>query len=128
MKDTYRWSCRTGTWLKVSGREVRKGSPGELMVESSPSRQRRPPCKTSREMADEAPDAAAFTYLLTYLLPCMPAVAPKSHFCTSMTVIILLLCVYCIYLLGLRIYIEVPWCACNTPNPAPKEQGTGGTQ
>ena len=35
------------------------------MVESSPSRQRRPPCKTSKEMSDEAADAAALTYLLT---------------------------------------------------------------
>ena len=35
------------------------------MVESSPSRQRRPPCKTNKEMSDEAADAAALTYLLT---------------------------------------------------------------
>ena len=55
-----------GNLVEVLGREVRKGSPGELMVESSPSRQRRPPCKTSREMSDEAADAAALTYLLTY--------------------------------------------------------------
>ena len=48
--------------VEVLGREVRKG---ELMVESSPSRQRRPPCKTSKEMSDEAADAAALTYLLT---------------------------------------------------------------
>ena len=55
-----------GNLVEVLGREVRKGSPGELMVESSPSRQRRPPCKTSKEMSDEAADAAALTYLLTY--------------------------------------------------------------
>ena len=54
-----------GNLVEVLGREVRKGSPGELMVESSPSRQRRPPCKTSKEMSDEATDAAALTYLLT---------------------------------------------------------------
>ena len=54
-----------GNLVEVTGREVRKGSPGELMVESSPSRQRRPPCKTSKEMSDEAADAAALTYLLT---------------------------------------------------------------
>ena len=54
-----------GNLVEVLGREVRKGSPGELMVESSPSRQRRPPCKTSKEMSDEAADAAALTYLLT---------------------------------------------------------------
>ena len=36
-----------GNLVEVLGREVRKGSPGELMVESSPSRQRLPPCKTS---------------------------------------------------------------------------------
>ena len=41
-----------GNLVEVLGREVRKGSPGELMVESSPSRQRRPPCKTSKEMSD----------------------------------------------------------------------------
>ena len=29
--------------VEVLGREVRQGSPGDLMVESSPSRQRRPP-------------------------------------------------------------------------------------
>ena len=49
------------------GPEVRKGLQGELMVESSPSRQRRPPCKTSKEMSDEAADAAPLTYL-PYLL------------------------------------------------------------
>ena len=50
----------------VVGREVRQGSPGELMVESTLSRQRRPPCKTNKEKSDEAADAAALTYLLTY--------------------------------------------------------------
>ena len=54
-----------GNLVEVLGREVRQGSPGELMVESSPSRQRRPPCKTNNEMSDEAADAAALTYLLT---------------------------------------------------------------
>ena len=43
-----------GNLVEVLGREVRQGSPGELMVESSPSRQRRPPCKTNKEMSDEA--------------------------------------------------------------------------
>ena len=56
-----------GNLVEVLGREVRKGSPGELMVESSPSLHRWPPCKTSKEMSDEAADAAALTYLLTYL-------------------------------------------------------------
>ena len=45
--------------------EARKGSPGELMVESSSSCQRK---QASKEMSDEAADAAALTYLLTYLL------------------------------------------------------------
>ena len=54
-----------GNLVEVLGPEVRKRSPGEQMVESSPSRQRRPPCKTSKEMSDEAADAAAPTYLLT---------------------------------------------------------------
>ena len=40
-----------GNLVEVLGREVRQGSPGELMVESTPSRQRRPPCKTNKEMA-----------------------------------------------------------------------------
>ena len=54
-----------GNLVEVLGREVRQGSPGELMVERSPSRQRRPPCKTSKEMSDEAAEASALTYLLT---------------------------------------------------------------
>ena len=55
-----------GNLVEVLGREVREGSPGELMVESTPSRQRRPPCKTNKEESDEAAEAAALTYLLTY--------------------------------------------------------------
>ena len=55
--------------VEVLGREVRQGSTGELMVERSPSRQRRPPCKTNKENSDEAADAAALTYLLTVLPP-----------------------------------------------------------
>ena len=51
--------------VEVLGREVRQGSSGELMLESSPSHQRRPPCKTNKELSDEAADAAALTYLLT---------------------------------------------------------------
>ena len=54
-----------GNLVEVLGCEVRQGSPGELMMESSPSCQRRPPCKTNKEMSDEAADAAALTYLLT---------------------------------------------------------------
>ena len=56
-----------GNLVEVLGRGVRKGSPGELMVESSPSRQRRQPCKTSKESSDEAAEAAPLTYFLTYL-------------------------------------------------------------
>ena len=56
-----------GNLVEVLGREVRQGSPGELMVESSPSRQRRPPCKRNKGKPDEAADAAALTYLLTPL-------------------------------------------------------------
>ena len=79
-----------GNLVEVLGREVRQGSPGELMVESSPSRQRRPPCKTNKEKSDEAADAAALTYLLTYLLcgllypalssfiPCLASILEKS--------------------------------------------------
>ena len=55
-----------GNLVGVLGREVRQGSPGELLVESSPSHQRRPPCKTNKGISDEAADAAALTYLLTY--------------------------------------------------------------
>ena len=54
-----------GNLVEVLGREVRQGSPGELMVEGSPSRQRRPPCETNNEMSDEA---ATRPPLLTYLL------------------------------------------------------------
>ena len=57
-----------GNLVELLGREVRKGSPGEMIVESSPSQQRRPPCKTNKEMSDEAADAAALIYLLTYFL------------------------------------------------------------
>ena len=68
-----------GNLVEVLGREVRQGSPGELMVESSPSRQRRPPCKTNKEMSDEAADAAALTYLLTYLCTTpLVAMRPRS--------------------------------------------------
>ena len=42
-----------GNLVEVLGREVRQGSPGELMVESTPSRQRRPPCKTNKEESEE---------------------------------------------------------------------------
>ena len=52
-----------GNLVEVPGREVRQRSPGEQMVESFPSRQRQPPCKTNKEMSDEAADAAALTYL-----------------------------------------------------------------
>ena len=55
-----------GKLVEVLGREGRRGSPGEMMVESCPSRQRRPPCKTNKGKSDEAADAAALTYLLTY--------------------------------------------------------------
>ena len=54
-----------GNLVGVLGREMRQGLPGELMVESSPSHLRRPPCKTNKEMSDQAADAAALTYLLT---------------------------------------------------------------
>ena len=37
-----------GNQVEVLGREVRQGSPGELMVESSPSRQRRRPWKNKQ--------------------------------------------------------------------------------
>ena len=51
--------------VEVLGCEVRQESPGELMMESSPSRQRRPACKTNTEMSDDATDTDALTYLLT---------------------------------------------------------------
>ena len=37
------------------------------MVEDFPSRQRRPPDKTNKGKSDEAADAGALTYLVTYL-------------------------------------------------------------
>ena len=54
-----------GNLVMVLSREMRQESPDELMAESSPSRQRRPRCKTNKEMSDEAADTAAPTYLLT---------------------------------------------------------------
>ena len=66
-----------GNLVEVLGGEVRQGSPGELMVESSRSRQRWPPCKTNKDMSDEAADAAALTYLLTYLLTFLYTEMPK---------------------------------------------------
>ena len=60
-----------GNLVEVLGRVGRQGLPAELMVESTPSRQRRPPCKTNKEESDEPADAAALTYLLTYWVgPC----------------------------------------------------------
>ena len=70
-----------GNLVEVLGREVRQGSPGELMVESTPSRQRRPPCKTNKEESDEAADAAALTYLLTRLR------TKDSSACRTMTML-----------------------------------------
>ena len=54
-----------GNLVEVLNRDPRRGSPGELMVESSPSRKRWPPREKNKEMSDEAADAAALTYLLT---------------------------------------------------------------
>ena len=65
-----------GNLVEVLGREVRQGSPGELMVGSTPSRQRRPPCKPNKEMSDAAADAAALTYLLTYCGWCLGVTGP----------------------------------------------------
>ena len=72
-----------GNLVETLGLEVRQGSPGELMVESSPSRQRRPPCKTSKEMSDEAADAAALTYILltpSDLLLRLPPIVDSPQF------------------------------------------------
>ena len=62
--------------VEVLGREVRQGSPGELMVESSPSRQRRARCKTNKGISDEAADAAALTYLL--FIQRLPSASERS--------------------------------------------------
>ena len=67
-----------GNLVEVLGREVRQGSPGELMVESTPSRQRRPPCKTNNEKSDEAADAAALPYLLSRVRRCTSLGRPSS--------------------------------------------------
>ena len=64
--------------VEVLGCEVRKGSPGKLMLESSPSCQRRPPYKTNKGMSDEAADAAALTYLVTYAPPHGGACPPQE--------------------------------------------------
>ena len=85
-----------GNLVEVLGREVRLGSPGELMVESTPSRQRQPPCKTNKEMSDEAADAAALTYLLT----CITISFDCSPSCCGIDPVVLCLA-NCWYLLGL---------------------------
>ena len=79
-----------GNLVEVLGREVRRGSPGELMVESTPSRQRRPPCKTNQEESDEAADAAAPTYLLLLLqtnwtCSCHTVIVASLNFLCSVT-------------------------------------------
>ena len=68
-----------GNLVEVLGHEVRQGSPGELMVESSPSRQRQPPCQTNKEKSDEAADAAALTYLLTLARPAANNISLSEH-------------------------------------------------
>ena len=79
-------SGRISSHVKVpSGDAHCRGSvrrPRESLVESSPSRQRRPPCETNKGMSDEDAEAAALTYLLlTYcfrspapalVVPCSP--------------------------------------------------------
>ena len=79
-----------GNLVEILGREVRQGSPGELMVESSAARQRRPPRKTNKEMSDEAADAAALAYSLTLpscglscgpVLCCLVLLAVSAVFC-----------------------------------------------
>ena len=70
-RSWYGWGLSWGRHSRVpftTRREATKSLSGELMVESSPSRQKRPPCKSNKEMSDEAADTAALTYLLTYLL------------------------------------------------------------
>ena len=63
-----------GNLVKVLGREVRQGSPGELMVDSSPSRQRRTPCKTTNgcqmRLLTRPP---LLTYLLWFAVACCSA-------------------------------------------------------
>ena len=54
-----------GNVVRVLGREVRRGLPGEMMVESSSCCQTRPPCKKSKGKSDEA---AEWPPLLTYLI------------------------------------------------------------
>ena len=54
-----------GNLVEVLGREVRQGSPGELMVESTPSRQRRHHVKQTRRCQMRLRTRPP---LLTYLL------------------------------------------------------------
>ena len=68
-----------GNLVVVVGREVRQGSPGELMVEGSPSRLGQPPCKTNKGMSDDAADAAALTYLLTLWGRTSPLPITQTH-------------------------------------------------
>ena len=50
------------------------------MVESTPSRQRRPPCKTNKEKSDEDADAAALTYLLNSMKTMSTGVGEQGKF------------------------------------------------
>ena len=57
-----------GNLVEVLGREVRQGSPGELLVESSPSRQRNHLKQKRRCQMRLRTRPPLLTYLLTYLL------------------------------------------------------------
>ena len=54
------------------------------MVETPPSRQRRPPCRINKRMFDETAFVAALTYLLTYLLTQQKKPTTGSHLPSKM--------------------------------------------
>ena len=74
------------------------------MVESSPSCQRRPPCKTNKGMSDEAADAAALTYLLTFW-PVLTQIIGTCIKVRRRRLLALLLCLQ--YLLGIIFFLLV---------------------
>ena len=97
-----------GNLIEVLGREVRQGSPGKLMVESSPSPQRQPPCKTNKEISDEAADAAALTYLpyLPTRVRCVRCPGPLRAW--SPVCVLGVLCVQCPWRLAARSPVCAP--------------------
>ena len=64
-----------GNLVEVLGREMREGSPGELMVESTPSRQSKQTRRSQMRLRTRPP---LLTYLLSFWRPPSCSRAPPS--------------------------------------------------